>query len=200
MIRNIILNSIVMFLFSVACQSDHNNRNLGETTRNNTQVQTEIKLTANRTITSWLNDGIEGVQFLHTSDWQIDDRIFLNSSCDKGYLLLLNRDLSPLAELDYIQVLYTAKEEGVWNIYLESMPNIIIPRTKVNGNFKPSTFEQLALAGEQVMERNYRKSDGTINDSFVNNEFNTDLKKNHLIFLSKRLESKLKSIRCSSFS
>lgn len=113
---------------------------------------------------------------------------------------MLNRDLSPLAELDYIQVLYTAKEEGVWNIYLESMPNIIIPRTKVNGNFKPSTFEQLALAGEQVMERNYRKSDGTINDSFVNNEFNTDLKKNHLIFLSKRLESKLKSIRCSSFS
>ncbi|MNV53479.1 hypothetical protein D3C71_1456310 [compost metagenome] len=153
-----------------------------------TTAQEDVKTTARQTLTSWLAEGIEGVQFLQASEWKIDDQVFLNSSNDKGYLLLLNQDKDPQAELDYVQVLYAAKEEGKWNIYLESLPNLVIPRKKENGNFVANTLDQLAAAGEKEIGRQYKSGNGKINDEFINKEFNEDLKKNHQRFLSRKIK------------
>lgn len=160
-----------------------------ETTTMDTTAQEEVKTAARQILTSWLSEGIEGVQFLKGSEWKIDDQVFLNSSNDKGYLLLLNQDQDPQAELDYVQVLYAAKEEGKWNIYLESMPNLVIPRKKENGSFVANTLSQLAAAGEKEIGRQYKNSDGKINDEFINKEFNEDLKKNHQRFLSRKIKN-----------
>ena len=184
MTKNIILISIaVLLLFCTA--SSCKNINSEETTKMDTTAQKEVKAAARQILTSWLEEGIEGVQFLRTSEWKIDDQVFLNSSDDKGYLLLLNQDKDPLAELDYVQVLYAIKEDGKWNIYLESMPNLVIPRKKENGGFVANTFSQLAAAGENEIGRQYKNG----NDEFSNKEFKEDLKKNHQRFLSRKIKN-----------
>jgi hypothetical protein len=87
-----------------------------------------------------------------------------------------------------VQVLYASKEEGKWTIYLESLPNLIIPRKKVNGSFVANTITQLAEAGEKEIGRQYKSGNGAINDEFVNKELNEDLKKNHQRFLSRKIK------------
>ena len=111
-----------------------------------TTAQTEVKIAARLILSSWLSEGIEGAQFLRTSNWKIGEHVFLNSSNDKGYLLLLNQDKDPYAALDYVQVLYASIEEEKWNIYLESLPNLVIPRKKINGSYVANTPSQLAAA------------------------------------------------------
>ncbi|WP_342331178.1 hypothetical protein [Pedobacter sp. FW305-3-2-15-E-R2A2] len=160
-----------------------------ETTKMDTTAQEELKTAAHQILTSWLAEGIEGVQFLKGSEWKIDEQVFLNSSNDKGYLLLLNQDKDPQAELDYVQVLYASKEDGKWNIYLESLPNLVIPRKKENGSFVANTLSQLAAAGEKEIGRQYKNGNGEINDEFINKEFNEDLKKNHQRFLSRKIKN-----------
>ena len=154
-----------------------------------TTAQKDVKIAAGQILSSWLAQGIEGVQFLKNSEWKIDNHVFLNSSNDKGYLLLLNQDKDPQAELDYVQVLYASKEEGKWAIYLESLPNLVIPRKKENGRFIPNTLSQLAAAGEKEIGRQYKSGNGEINDQFINKEFNEDLKKNHQRFLSRKIKN-----------
>jgi hypothetical protein len=152
MTKNIILICIaVLFLFGTASSCINKNKNMSseEITKMDTTAQEEVKTAARQILTSWLTEGIEGVQFLRGSEWKIDDQVFLNSKNDKGYLLLLNQDKDPQAELDYVQVLYASKEEGKWNIYLESLPNLVIPRKKENGSFVANTLSQLAAAGEK---------------------------------------------------
>lgn len=158
-------------------------------TQIDTTAQKEVKNAAHQFLTSWLAQGIEGVQFLRSSEWKIDDHVFLNSGKDKGYLLLLNQDKDPQAELDYVQVMYASKEGGKWNIYLESMPNIIIPRKKENGIFVPNTISQLTKAGEKEIGRQYKDSQGNINDEFINKQFNEELKKNHRLFLARKMKN-----------
>lgn len=154
-----------------------------------TTAQQEVKTAARQHLISWLAEGIEGVQFLNASEWKIDDQVFLNSSNDKGYLLLLNQDKDPQAALDYVQVLYASKEEGKWNIYLQSLPNLVIPRKKENGSYVRNTLSQLSAAGEREIGRQYKSGNGEINDEFINKEFNEDLKKNHRRFLSEKIKN-----------
>lgn len=160
-----------------------------ETTKMDTTAQQEVKIATRQILTSWLAEGIEGVQFLKTSDWKIDDQVFLNSSQDKGFLLLLNQDKDPQATVDYVQVLYANKEEGKWNIYLESLPNLVIPRKKDKGSFVANTLNQLAEAGEKEISKYYKSANGEINDAFINKEFNEDLKKNHQRFLARKIKN-----------
>lgn len=188
MTKNIILICIaVLFMFYTA--SSCKNINSEETAKMDTTAQQEVKITASQTLTSWLADGIEGVQFLRTSDWKIGEHVFLNSSNDKGYLLLLNQDKDPQASMDYVQILYASKEEGKWNIYLESLPNFVIPRKKENGRFVANMLSQLAAAGEKEIGRQYKNGNGEINDESINKEFNEDLKKNHERFLSRKIQN-----------
>lgn len=158
-------------------------------TQMDTTAQKEVKIAAHQILTSWLAQGIEGVQLLNTSEWKIDNQVFLNSSNDKGYLLLLNQDKDPQAALDYVQVLYASKEEGKWKIYLESLPNLVIPRKKENGYFVANTLKQLAEAGEKEVGRQYKSGNVEINDELINKEFNEDLKKNHQRFLARKVKN-----------
>lgn len=154
-----------------------------------TTAQTTVKTAARHILTSWLAEGIEGTQFLKTSNWKIGDHVFLNNSNDKGYLLLLNQDKDPHAALDYVQVLYASKEKGKWNIYLASLPNLVIPRKKENGSYVANTLSQLAAAGEIEIGRQYKSRNGAINDDFIDKELNEDLKKNHQLFLSRKIKN-----------
>ncbi|RZJ82129.1 MAG: hypothetical protein EOO20_24670 [Chryseobacterium sp.] len=153
-----------------------------------TTAEKEVKVAARQALNLWLAEGIEGVQFLSTSEWKIDEQVFLNSSNDKGYLLLLNQDKDPQAAVDYVQVLYASKEEGKWNIYLESLPNLVIPRKKKNGSFVANTLEQLAAAGAKEIGRQYKSGNGAINDEFINKESDDNLKKNHQRFLARKIK------------
>lgn len=191
MTKNTILICLaILLLFGIA--SSCKNMNSEETTKIDTIAQKEVKVAAQQILTSWLVEGIEGIQFLSTSEWKIDDQVFLNSSNDKGYLLLLNQDKDPQAALDYVQVMYASKEDGKWNIYLESLPNFVIPRKKENGSFVANTLNQLAAAGEKEIGRQYKSDNGEINDEFINKEFNEDLKKNHQRFLSRKINRWIK--------
>lgn len=186
MTKNIILICITALLLpgmAISCK----NMNSEETSDKDNTAQKEVKIAARDTLTSWLTGDIKGIQFLRTSEWKIGDHVFLNSSNDKGYLLLLNQDKDPNAALDYVQILYADKEDGKWNIYLESMPNLAITRKKENGRYVANTFSQLAAAGETEIGRQYKSSNGTINDNFINKELNDDLKKNHRRFLSRKI-------------
>ncbi|MBL3549156.1 hypothetical protein [Chryseobacterium sp. KMC2] len=186
----ILSGTVVLFLFATAwsCNYKIKNKEPKESSDINTEVQKEVRIAAYRTLNAWLDQGIEGIQFLQSSEWKIGDRIFLNSSNNKGFLLLLNQDKVPQAELDYVQVLYAVKEGEKWDIYLASLPNIIIPRKKENGMYIRNSFGQLAAVGEREIHRYLRKGDETNNDKGINNEFNEDLKKNNRLFLSKRIK------------
>lgn len=159
-----------------------------ETTKMDTTAQREVKIAASQILTSWLANGIEGVQFLNNSEWKIDDQVFLNSNHDKGYLLLLNQDKDPQAAVDYVQILYASKEDGKWNIYLESLPNLVIPRKKDNGSFVANTLVQLAEVGKKEIHLHYKDGNDEMNDKFINKEFNEDLKKNHQRFLARKIK------------
>lgn len=176
----------VLLLFGKA--SGCKNINAKETSKMDTIAQIKVKNAAHQILTSWLAAGIEGVQYLRSSEWKIDEQVFLNSSKDKGFLLLLNQDKDPHATVDYVQILYASKEEGKWNIYLESLPNLVIPRKKDKGSFVANTLTQLSEAGKKEIGRHYKNANGQINDAFINKEFNTDLKKNHQRFLSRKIK------------
>ena len=177
----------MLFLFGTV--GSCTNMDAEKKTQMDAAAQKEVKNAASQILTSWLAQGIEGVQFLKTSEWKIDDQVFLNSSNDKGYLLLLNQDKDPQAALDYVQVLYASKEKGKWKIYLESLPNLVIPRKKENGYFVTNTFSQLAEAGEKEIGRQYKSDHIEINDELINKEFNEDLKKNHQRFLARKVKN-----------
>lgn len=190
MIKSIILfGTVVLFLFSMVWNCHHKNRNTGpkELTNINTVVQEEVKVAAYQTINSWLDEGIEGIQFLRTSKWKIDDQIFLNSRNDKGYLLLLNQDKAASAELDYVQVLYAAKEDERWNIYLASLPNLVVPRKRKNGAYILNTFDHLSAVGVREIGLHLIKGQEANNDKYISKEFNKDLKKNHELFLLRKI-------------
>lgn len=152
-------------------------------------VEQEVLKSANEKISSWLAEGVAGVQFLKNSNWKIDNEVFLNSKRDKGYLLLLNQDKDAEAELDYVQTLYAAKENGQWNIYLASLPNLVVPRQKENGRFKANSLTVLSEVGKKEINSRYKNGGGTINDDFIDQEYTPDLKKNHDLFLAKKIKN-----------
>lgn len=188
MTKNIIL-ICMSFLLLHSTASSCKKKNAEETNKMDMTAQKEVKVAARKILTSWLSEGIEGVQFLNNSEWKVDDQVFLNSSNDKGYLLLLNQDKDPRAAVDYVQILYASKEEGKWNIYLESLPNLVIPRKKENGSFVTNTLGQLADVGEKEIGRQYKNGNGGINNEFISKEFNEDLKKNHQRFISRKIKN-----------
>lgn len=102
--------------------------------------------------------------------------------------MLPNQDRDPQAEVDYVQVLYASKEEGKWNIYLESLPNLVIPRKKKNGSFIANTLDQLVEAGNKEIHRHYEDGNDKMNDKFISKEFNEDLKKKHQRFLTRKIK------------
>lgn len=188
--RTILSVTVVLFLFGTAwsCNNKVKNNEPKESSNINTELQKEVKIAAYRTLSTWLDQGVEGIQFLRSSEWKIGDQIFFNSSNSKGFLLLLNQDKVPQAELDYVQVLYAVKEGEKWHIYLASLPNIIIPRKRENGMFIRNSFGQLAAIGEREIQRYLRKGHETDHDKAINNEYNEDLKKNNRLFLSRRIK------------
>ncbi|SHF21933.1 hypothetical protein [Pedobacter caeni] len=185
-----LIAALILLLFSTSgCGNKKKNKPAEAHIEMDKVRSEEVKIAAGQELRSWLSAGISGVQFLQTSQWKIGDRVFLNSHNDRGYLLLLNQDKDPLAEVDYVQVLYAVKDAGKWNIYLESLPNLIIPRKKENGRFVANNLVQLAAAGEKEMDKTYKNGNGKVNDELVNREFNDDLRKNHERFLSKKIKN-----------
>lgn len=191
MTKNItLIVALILLLFSTSgCGNKKKNRHAEAGIKVNKIRSEEVKIAAGQELRSWLSAGVSGVQFLQNSDWKVGDRVFLNSQADRGYLLLLNRDKDPQAEVDYVQVLYAVKNAGKWNIYLESLPNLIIPRKKENGRFVANTLVQLAATGEREMDKTYKNGNGEVNDELINKEFNDDLRKNHERFLSKKIKN-----------
>ena len=99
MTRSIILICI-SFLLLYGTASSCKKISAEETSKMDPTVQKEAKVATRQMLSLWLSEGIEGVQFLRTSKWKIDEQVFLNSSKDKGYLLLLNQAKDPLATVD----------------------------------------------------------------------------------------------------
>lgn len=149
-------------------------------------IKQEIRTESKQIINSWVDSGITGIRFLKKSKWKIDDKVYLNSTEDKGYLLLLNQDLDPSAELDYVQTLYVAKEDGAWTLYLVSLPNLIVTREKENGNFLPNTISHLSEVGRNEMERQLKGMTTQAADTYINQEYTAGLKENQKIFLTRK--------------
>lgn len=170
---------ILFFLFT-ACKNK-NKDSLKETV---SKADMEVLKPAKDAVDLWLASDVEGVQFLKTSNWKIDDKVFLNSTEDKGYLLLLNQDKDTNAELDYVQLLYAAKENGKWVIYLASLPNLVIPREKENGMFKTNSLTKLAEKGEKEINNITARG----NDDLINREYTPGLKRNQSLFLAKKIK------------
>lgn len=152
----------------------------------NGAIEQDVLKAANDAVNSWLTDKVRGIQFLQTSNWKIDSAVFLNSTKDRGYLLLLNQDKDKEAELDYVQLLYAAKTDGKWVIYLASLPNLVVQRKKVNNGFIAASLDELSDVGKKEINSRYKNSAGVINDEFVNQEYTADLKKNQADFLAKK--------------
>lgn len=159
-------------------------KSTGGLKRTDSLVNTEVLKSAKSAVNLWLTNDVEGIQFLKNSKWKIDDKVFLNSRKDRGYVLLLNQDKDVNAELDYVQTLYAAKDSGQWVIYLASLPNIIVPRKKENGRFRTNSLTELAELGEKEI----KNSTAGINDDFIDQEYTADLKMNHYLFLARKIK------------
>lgn len=171
----------VLFILLVSLNACEHKNDVKETV---TGVNAVVLKSARNAVDLWLNNDVEGIQFLKNSNWKIDDKVFLNSRKDRGYVLLLNQDKDVNAELDYVQTLYAAKDSGQWVIYLASLPNIIVPRKKENGIFKTNSLTELAELGEKEI----KNSTEGINDDFIDQEYSADLKMNHHLFLAKKIK------------
>lgn len=152
----------------------------------NGAMEQDVLKAANEAVNLWLTDKVRGIQFLRTSIWKIDSTVFLNSTKDRGFLLLLNQDKDAAAELDYVQVLYAVKTDDKWVIYMASLPNLVVQRKKANNGFIPASLDELSDVGKKDINARYKNSAGVINDEFVNQEYTADLKKNQADFLAKK--------------
>ncbi|CAM4075115.1 hypothetical protein SAMN06265348_102299 [Pedobacter westerhofensis] len=154
----------------------------------NIPAATLVLQAADSTINQWLKNDIEGIEFLNSSVWKIDEYVVLNSTHNRGCLLLLNQDKDPRAELDYVQVLYAAKEDGRWKIYLASMPNLVIQRISKDGKFSVTSLEKLSRVGRKELDSRYKNVLGQVNDNFINQEYNSDLKNNQKRFTAEKVK------------
>lgn len=189
--KRILLYTTALFLFfmGTGCRNKEKNMTSEQQYKTDNTSNMEIKTAAEKAIATWQAEGIRGIQFLKTSTWKIDDEVFVNSTNDRAYLLLLTQDQDTAAELDYVQVLYAAKVDGSWNVYLQSLPNLVVPRKKADGKFQASSLEELSAVGRKQFSGQYKNSKGVINDEFINQEYNDDLKRNHERFLSKKINN-----------
>lgn len=145
----------------------------------NTLLSKEVVKAAYQTINLWLDSGVEGVQYLRECNWRIDEKVILNSKGDRGYFIILTQDKVQDAELDYIQVMYAAKESGIWHFYIGSLPSLVIPRQQSGTKFVPATLDYLAEVGEKELDRLYKRRTQRLTDEVINAESLTGLKRKH---------------------
>jgi hypothetical protein len=143
-----------------------------------------VQQMANRSIQQWIDEGITETKVLKECPWKLDQAVLFNATRDRAYLLLLIQDNLPLAELDYVYVLYAALEEDKWNLYFEGLPNLVFPRPK-NSNH-PISFSELSAMARTEFSKSYLNSEGKINDPFINRTYTADLKARHLKFLNQK--------------
>lgn len=185
-----IITSLLAFVFiSTTCCSGGQNR-----TEMFEEQLTEYKLTrpykevissARHYLDQWIDEGVEEVQILKECKWKVDDAVFFNTKKDRCYLLLLMQDNAQDAEVDYVYLMYGALEDHHWKIYFSSLPNYVYLRERLKlPKSTPVPMDVLSRLSREELLKGYYKSDGNIDNSFVNRVYTNALKSRHLKFLN----------------
>jgi hypothetical protein len=149
-----------------------------------TKVYKDVQERANKDLKKWLSAGLEEAKVLNDCNWKVDDAVFFNSRKNKCYLLLALQDKAADAELDYVYVMYGALEHNKWTAYFVSLPSMVFPRDRFSKDkYKPIPFPVLSQYGRDEVLKDYYKADGSVNDSFIESNYTSDLKKRHREFL-----------------
>ncbi|KIO77108.1 hypothetical protein TH53_11290 [Pedobacter lusitanus] len=146
----------------------------------------EVQSVTHKTLKKWIAEDLQGVRILKKSDWKLDDAVFFNSKKDRCYLLLLIQDKDPKAELDYVYILYGAKENEQWTLYFSGLPTLVFPRKEGDdGKYQPVAMTTLSLLSKDEILKSYYKANRRINDEYVNKAYTAELKKKQQLFLQK---------------
>jgi len=189
MIRNCKLAAVMasMLAFSyTACTNPQQVKTSQKNEKADKPLAQEVLQSVNDSLNAWLASGVQGVQFLKSTVWRVDDMVLTNSEMNKGFLLLLTQDKNPDAERDFVQILYVRKQDERWITYLASLPNIAVKRKQIDGKFVASTLTELAEAGHQEINSRYINSSGIPDDHFLDEEYSPELETKQRAFLSKK--------------
>lgn len=106
-------------------------------------------------IRSWIDRGLDPVQFFHHADWKVDSVVFFDKKKERAVLLVLVRTNSISHPLDYVKTIGAEKINGKWEYYYASYAVIECQRSSNNNS--AYSFSDLARIGR----------DELINDGFV---------------------------------
>jgi hypothetical protein len=149
----------------------------------------QVQLQANSDLKKWLADSLEQVMMLKDCNWKVDEAIFFNSKRTRCYLLLLLQDKDKQAELDYAYQMYAALESNKWTIYFASFPNMVFPRERVTKSKNtPIPLVTLSTLARGELLRSYYKADGSINDTYIDEAYTTEVKQRQAEFLLKKYQ------------
>ena len=181
---------IIVFISMTGCLNGQNKINMFADQLQkdkNTAPYKEVMAAANSDLNQWIADGVEEVQILKECNWKVDDAVFFNTTRDKCYLLLLMQDKAKGAEIDYVYQMYGALEGKQWKIYFSSLPNYVYLRERLKlPEGTPVPMETLSKLSREELLKGYYKSNGEIEDSFVDKVYTPLLKERHVKFLNKK--------------
>jgi hypothetical protein len=143
----------------------------------------DVKNTAKQDLEKWIQADLEEVHILTECKWKLSDDVFFNTKKNRAYLLLLIQDNNKSAELDYVYIMYAAREDTKWNVYFSSLPSYVFPRARFGSN-KTISFEQLSKISRNELLKGYLDGSGELDDKFVNKTLTPDLLKRHVAFLN----------------
>lgn len=130
----------------------------------------------------WLSKNLEEVQVLKECNWRLDSMVVLNSTKDRAILLLDIQDKQQQAELDYVYIMYAAKNNLHWQIFFAGLPNIVYERARYAAG-KPITLQKLAELSRAHIIASYFNKDGKVIDKRVNKFYTADLTAKNKKFL-----------------
>lgn len=106
-------------------------------------------------INSWINRGLDPLQFYKHTDWKIDSAVFFDSKKEKALLLILVMVKSSSFPMDYVKTIGAEKINGKWEYYYSSYAVIDCERSTNGGS--AYSFDALSRIG-----RNELISDGFV--------------------------------------
>lgn len=181
---------VIVFISITGCLNGQNKINMFEDQLKEykeTEPYKQVQSAANSDLNHWIADGLEEVEILKECTWKLDDAVFFNTKKDKCYLLLLIQDKAKDAEIDYVYLMYGALENHKWKIYFSSLPNYVYLRERLKlPKNTPVPMEILSKLSRQEMLKGYYKSNGNIDDNFVEKAYTPLLKERHIKFLNKK--------------
>lgn len=194
------LNVLVLILFAGSCKTQSDQLVcFSRFLKNSESVELfqELRHGLKDTLINWAYvKNYENVQSLKRTNWEIDEAVFINPEKNRAILLLLLQDTAryttvPSVEggaemqkpvsFDDVHLILANKESDGWRYFYQSMESFVIPRSQENITAcRPTSFEDLSLAGRRTVLRSYYKNGSCVPDPefFETWDINI-LKKNH---------------------